>query len=68
MISICNVEWARGVTEHGEVGDGTYKELMSVSVIRHVLNVNSSREGRWWQPGIGLGELGVGGLLNVDTI
>ena len=32
-----------GVTEHMEVVDGTYKELMSVNVIRHVLNLTSSR-------------------------
>ena len=32
-----------GVTENMEVVDGTYKELMSVNVIRHVLNLNSSR-------------------------
>ena len=32
-----------GVTEHGKVVDGTYKELMSVSVIRHVLAWISSR-------------------------
>ena len=62
-----NLDLAWGVTEHGEVVDGTYKELMSVSVIGHVLNLNSSRQGIWWQHGIGLGELGVGGLLNVDT-
>ena len=56
-----------GVTENGEVVDRTYKGLMSVNVIRHVLNLNSSRQGRWCPHGIGLGELGVGGLLNVDT-
>ena len=32
-----------GVTENMEVVDGTYKELMYVNVIRHVLNLNSSR-------------------------
>ena len=32
-----------GVTENMEVVDGTYKELMSVNVIRHVLNLTSSR-------------------------
>ena len=63
MIRVCNLEWARGVTENGEAVDGTYKELMSVSVIRHVLALNSSREGRWWPHGIGLGELGMGGIL-----
>ena len=54
-----------GVTENMEVVDGTYKELMSVSVIRHVLALNSSREGRWWPHGIGPGELGMGGILHV---
>ena len=32
-----------GVTENMEVVDGTYKEPMSVNVIRHVLNRTSSR-------------------------
>ena len=32
-----------GVTENKEVVDGTYKELMSVNVVRHVLNLTSSR-------------------------
>ena len=32
-----------GVAEHMEVGDGTYKELTSVNLIRHVLNLTSSR-------------------------
>ena len=32
-----------GVTENMEVVDGTYKEPMSVNVIRHVLNLTSPR-------------------------
>ena len=32
-----------GVTENMGVVDGTYKEPMSVNVIRHVLNLTSSR-------------------------
>ena len=32
-----------GVTEHMEVVEGTYKELMPVHVVRHVLNLTSSR-------------------------
>ena len=44
-----------GVSELMEVVDGTYKELMSVNVIRHVLNLTSSRSGRWGPRGIGSG-------------
>ena len=33
-----------GVTENMEVADGTYKELMSVIVIRHVLNLTLNHE------------------------
>ena len=65
MFRVCNLELARGVTEHGEVVDGTYKELISLNVIRHVLELNSSRGGRWWPHGIGPGELGMGGILAV---
>ena len=43
LIRVCNLEWALGLTENGEVVDGTYKELMSANVIRHVLNLSSSR-------------------------
>ena len=32
-----------GVTENMEVADGRSKELMSVNVIRHVLNLTSDR-------------------------
>ena len=68
MTRVCNLEWAWGVTENMEVVDGTYKELMSVSVIRHVLALNSSREGRWWSHGIGPGELGMGCVRTLSRL
>ena len=67
MIRVCNLEWARGVTENGEVVDGTYKELMSVNVICHVLSLISrplrevgSRRHR-------VGKLGVGSIRIVEV-
>ena len=44
-----------GVTANMEVVEGTYKELMSVKVIRHVLNLTPDRLGRWGHDGIGSG-------------